>query len=220
MPRETGLRLGGRDSLARLARWSCPLVRSDLGYHERSGMSNDDPGPELAAERLIAEYAESRRRRRSLAVAALLGIASALAAAMLLEHALFGTDIVLSGSLVAVAVVLALGLGLAYSSLVFYLGYSFASYRVEKGQIRPSLGQVLGILAAALFASSPLGLGLLEGGSDTRLVVVFAMLLWHNAALAGLGYGVRFYVQMRIQRERHEMAELLRSSQSEPTEPS
>lgn len=146
---------------------------------------------------LLSEWARqheaSYRRKRIAGVV----LASAVVVGGLLELGLAGTPYVFSFALGALLVLLLIAVGIGYSGFVFFVAWSYAKWCREKGQVRPSIIQMLGIVVVSALGALPVAAFTIRDDVDSRFWVALGFLLWNNASAATLGYLSKFLLQSR-----------------------
>jgi len=145
-------------------------------------------------EALFHERRSAGRRRRFAAW----GAGATLFAAGIAEPFTHGSLYLIGGVCLALVVLVLLGIALGYSACVFLATWTFAQSMQDKGQTRPTVGQMAVIFLVCAAAALPIAAFAIHDGIDYRFWGALLVLAWNNLSCAFLGYGAAFYTRLRV----------------------
>lgn len=159
---------------------------------------------------LLAEWAESKQRRNKLAWGAAFALLGAFGFGVLVEAAINGSYYVFGTVFLLACALFIIGVALGYSAFLFFLAWTFASWRMENGQTRPSIAQGALTVALSFLTSVPVALAVAREPLRMELWTIVILFVWSNASVTLLGYCVRFVVRAHVEEERAKLIKQMR----------
>lgn len=159
---------------------------------------------------LLAQWAEGKQRRNKLAWGVAFALLGAFGFGVLIEAAFNGSYYVFGVVFLLACSIIIVGLALGYSAFLFFLAWTFASWRMECGQMRPKISQAVLTIAMSLVTSIPVALAVAREPVRAELWTIVIMFLWSNASVTLLGYCVRFIVRAHVEEERAKLIKQMR----------
>lgn len=115
-----------------------------------------------------------------------------LAGATLYEYGTRGTSYLLAVESAIIATILAIGLLLALSGVVFGLSWNFAQCSIDRGETRPVAKHIVCMIIYSILAALPLATILGIETNPGQAVLAFIAVFWVTASCSVFAYLARF----------------------------
>ena len=89
----------------------------------------------------------------------------------------------------------AAGLALGYGAFIFFLGWQYAKWCQDRGQVKPRVWQPIALFMLSAVAVLPIAGLMLRDEVDSTLVWVVSVIAWTNALASNLGYAAKFWTR-------------------------